>query len=116
MTKERPGEADRWIYASKFRNAEEARRCYERARDLLLIDDLPASTFRFELKDTSYVAVLGDAPLAGVDFQRVTEVLSAGEPAGVPDDVTANLRERRRRFDDLQVDFLERRRGVTPNE
>ncbi len=116
MTKERPSEAEHWIYASKFRNAEEARRCYEQARDLLLIDDLPASTFRFTLKDTSYVAVLGDAPLAGVDFRRVAKVLSAGEPAGVPEAVVEHLRERRRRFDDLQVDFLERRRGVTPNE
>lgn len=116
MTKERLREADHWIYASKFRSAEEALKCYEHARDLLLIDDLPASTFRFTIKHTSYVAVLGDVPLAGVDFQRVAAVLNAGEPAGVPEELAEHLRRRRRRFDDLQVDFLERRRGVTPNE
>jgi len=116
MTKERPSEAEHWIYASKFRSAEEARNCYERARDLLLIDDLPASTFRFTLKDTSYVAVLGDLPLSGVDFQRVAEVLSAGEPAGVPEELAEHLRERRQQFEELRIDFLERRRGVTPNE
>jgi len=116
MMKERPSEAEHWIYASKFRNAQEARRCYEEARDLLLIDDLPASTFRFTLKDASYVAVLGDVPLSGVDFQRVAEVLSAGEPAGVPDELAEHLRERRQQFEELRIDFLEKRRAPQPNE
>lgn len=111
MTKERPAESNRWIYASKFGNAEDARRCYERARDLLLIDDLPASTFRFTLSGASYVSVLGDVPLGAIDVQRVAAVLGSGESTAVPDEVVEHLRERRRRFEDLRVDFLERRRG-----
>ena len=115
MMKERPAESERWIFASRFPNAEEAMRCYEQARDLILIDDLAASAFRFTVRDTSYVAVLGDRPLSGVDFKNIADVLSSGESTGVPEQITAHLRERRQRFERLRVDFLERRRRDMPN-
>ena len=115
MTKERLAEPDRWIFASQFPSAEEARRSYEQARDLILADDLAASVFRFTVRDTSYVAVLGDLPLSGVDLRHLAEVLSSGEPTSVPDQISDRLRERRQRFEELRVDFLERRRRDTPN-
>ena len=115
MTKERSTESERWIFASRFPSAEEARRTYEQARDLILVDDLPASVFRFTVRDTSYVAVLGDRPLVGVDFWNLAEVLSSGEPTAIPDRISDQLRERRQRFEELKVDFLERRRRDAPN-
>jgi hypothetical protein len=115
MTKERPAESDRWIFASQFPSAEDALRCYEQARDLILVDDLAASVFRFTVRDTSYVAVLGDRPLSGVDFRNIAEVLSSGEPTGVPEQISDHLRQRRQRFEELRVDFLERRRRDIPD-
>ena len=115
MTKERSTESDRWIFSSRFPNAEEARRSYEKVRDLILADDLAASVFRFTVRDTSYVAVLGDRPLVGVDFRHLAEVLSSGEPTAIPDQISDQLRERRQRFEELRVDFLERRRRDLPN-
>jgi hypothetical protein len=115
MSKERSAESERWIFASRFPSAEDALKCYEQARDLILVDDVAASVFRFTVKDTSYVAVLGERPLTGKDVRRITELLRSGEPTGVPEQIIDHLRERRQRFEELKVDFLERRRRDIPN-
>ena len=115
MTKERSTESDRWIFSSRFPSAEKARHSYEQARDLILADDLAASVFRFTVRDTSYVAVLGDRPLSGADLRHLAEVLTGGEPTSVPDQISDQLRQRRQRFEALRVDFLERRRRDAPN-
>jgi len=115
MTKERSTESDSWIFASRFPSVEKARNSYEQARDLILADDLAASVFRFTVRDTSYVAVLGDRPLSGVDLRHLAEVLTGGEPTSVPDQISDQLQQRRQRFEALKVDFLERRRRDAPN-
>ncbi len=114
--KERRRESESWIIAGAFPNMNEARQVYEQARDLLLLDDLDASVIRFQFKGTNFVAVIGETPLSGEGLAHVNEVLSAGEPSVVAPAVADHLRERRRHFKHTNLDFLERRRGETPDE
>jgi hypothetical protein len=107
--KERPAEPEDWRLTMEFSTVTDALRAYEEARDLLLKDDLDASVFRFQFKGASFVAIVGETPLAGEDLEHVKEALDAGRPGAVPPAVADHLRERRRRFKATKLEFLERR-------
>jgi hypothetical protein len=93
----------------------EARKAWERARDLLLIEDLDASVLRFTLGGRSHVALLGELPLPGCAGERMKRVLEEGsEPAVLPAAVEDRLRLRRREFKGLGFDYLERRTELRP--
>jgi hypothetical protein len=113
MMKERAGEPAGWVLTSRFPDEKRALKAYETARDLLLSDDLDASVFRFTLSGVSFVAVLGAPPLKREAVEMVESALSAGERAEVPPGVLEHLRERRRAFKGLRVDYLERRGRTT---
>lgn len=110
MVGERESEASGWSFLRKFPNAREARDAYDQTRDLILSDDLPASVFRFTVSRESFVAVLGDTALESRALQRINGLLEQGETAEVADEVLAHLRQRRQAFNDMPVEFLERRR------
>ena len=109
MTKERASEPAGWALARRFSDEEQALRAYEAARDLLLSDDLDASVFRFSLSGVSFVAVLGSRPLERNAAEQVESILSEGHGAELPREVLEHLRERRRAFKGLRIDYLERR-------
>jgi hypothetical protein len=109
MAGERPTEPAPWLLVRRFADVTEARQAYEQTRDLILVDDLPASVFRFTIAADSFVAALGDSPLTSLAREQLEETLQEGQPAEVPGDVIDQLRSRRRRFNALPIEFLERR-------
>jgi hypothetical protein len=113
MAKERAGEPAGWVLTSRFPDEKQALKAYETARDLLLSDDLDASVFRFTVSGVSFVAVLGNPPLKREAAEKVESALRAGQPAELPPGVLDHLRERRRAFKGLRIDYLERRGRTT---
>jgi hypothetical protein len=112
--KERAHEDQGWLLTRRFETAASAVEVYEKARDLLLAEDLDASVFRIMFRGTSYVAMVGEIALENAARDSVLEVLNVGDEADVPFDVAELLRERRRRFKATELEFLERR--TLPNE
>ena len=53
------------------------------------------STFRVQINRVWHVAVLGETPPEDLD-QRLSAILSAGEPTTLPDELLGLLMERRR--------------------
>ncbi len=111
MTAERETEPAHWFLARRFAHATGARRAYEAARDLILADDLAASVFRYTLAGVSFVAAIGEPPLARDSLGKLEQLLRAGEAAEVPPQVLQHLRDRRRRVSVMRIDFFERRSG-----
>ena len=109
LTKERAPEPRGWTRVSRFDSADEARVVYEALRDLLTLDDLDASTFRFTVNGASHVALLGEDPLAATTEERVHSLLGRGVVSEVPIDVSRQLQERRSRFRSTGLEFYERR-------
>jgi hypothetical protein len=113
MTKERAPDPEAWVMARRFPDPVRALKSYEAARELLLKEDLDASAFRFFLRGENYVAVIGEAPLPPGATQKVDAAMRSGEEAGrLPAWVLEHLRDRRRGFKGLGVEFLERRTGL----
>src|SRR5437868_5377519 len=93
---ERP--RDTWMLVRRYPDARRALTAYEAARDLLLEDALDASALRLTLNAVSFVAVLGEAPLETEAMEHMNAALGPGVEAGLPDEVGAELRRRRRAF------------------
>jgi len=116
MTRERLGEPGGWVLTRRYRTVDAALQAYETTRDLIVSEDIDASVFRYTLSGESFLSVLGEEPLSRVATQMIDVAIQAGEHLEIPEVVLDHLRDRRRRFKQLRVDYLERRRGPGPNK
>ncbi len=109
MTPERACEPAGWSNVRRFADERVALAAYEGVRDLLLSDDADASVFRFTLSGDSFIALVAETAPDEQSLSKFEDVLCLGEQAEAPPPVIEHLRERRRRFKDLGIDYLERR-------
>ena len=86
--------------ASRFATKQAAEPPYDAAQETIHAADCELSAYRFLLPSQQnmpkpwYVAVVGEKPAEAI-HQQLTTILSAGEPARLPDAVTQELVQRR---------------------
>ncbi len=84
-----------YLKVARFSGEKQAGRAYRKAQDLLFATpDCELSSYRFHLDRIWHVAVLGDPPPEDLDRQLRT-ILSKGVPASLPEEVLAQLQQRR---------------------
>ncbi len=86
--------------ASRFATKQAAEQPYVAAQETIHTADCELSAYRFLIPSQQhmpkpwYVAVVGEKPAEAI-HQQLTTILSAGEPASLPDAVTQELLQRR---------------------
>jgi hypothetical protein len=89
-------ELPRYHHAARFASEELAEVTYFAAQDVVLTHagDVDLSAFRFQLNRVDHVVIVGE-PLPPDLHDALRSVLTAGEPAVVPEDVLRLLNARR---------------------
>ncbi len=90
------GELPRYHQAARFPGEEPAGVAYFAAQEAVAAHagDVDLSAYRFQLNAVYHVAVLGDPPPTAL-HDELRAILSAGEPAQLPEDVLKLLNARR---------------------
>lgn len=80
--------------AARYQDGPSAGEVYFQAQAAVFATTFDMSAYRFQLEQTSYVAVLGDAPSAEFD-ETIQAILATGEPVTLPADILLALNLRR---------------------
>src|SRR5687768_8905209 len=83
-----------FISVARFEREQLALSAYIKTHDLIFATDCELSVYRFQVKNVSHVAVIGEEPEEGLRRQ-LEALLAAGSPAALPPDIARVLFERR---------------------
>ena len=104
--RERTGELPAYHQVARFSSEEPARAVYQQMRQCVFArEDADLSVYRFQFRPAetpaaplvSHVAVLGQTPTNDL-AEQLQQLLAAGEPVELPEDVLRSLAQRRRQM------------------